>query len=433
MLALQRQAGNRAVGRMLRRWSRRDDYVIGAGAVGIPLFASQHIGRDPVAGISRRRQTISQAAAGGLEAHEQFFDPMAPRAGPNAPAGTWVADPAATRAVAGQPKVKLSDGGRLAVQDTGQPRVFFIEAGLLADANRSLGRAGSALRVVTTGGPSISIGGRVLAQASVSFANNVAGTVAQAIANECNEVASRVTGRYVKGPPVAFDPALATNRGAKPHVGQVYAFTGGDKEEPMREFISSDPARRKFDFTDTLLMWRDLDERLERRENDAFAGISGRARVLTMGWATHFEGVIARDGHDRLTVANYNRGPEVRHEKRRAFRELYLSDATFAAAFDAEVARLVASKKGGRVTWLEIVMMMDPTLPSVRSSLSGSEAAKADALADFDAATGATKNQLFYFELYGRGKHSFHARYEPAGRGRGGTTRVIQADDPAIG
>jgi hypothetical protein len=143
--------------------------------------------------------------------------------------------------------------------------------------------------------------------------------------------------------------------------------------------------------------------------------VSDLARALSAGWSSHFEGVIARDGDDRLTLANYFRDTEARVESRRLFATFYELNAAFRDAF----LRLLAAKaRNSELTLLDVTQLMDPLARELADTLRSD--IEREALAQLDTFLRVTRAEamgMWYFDMYGRDRSSWEARWASAGRG----------------
>ena len=459
-LELLRAAGNRATGRRLQRYAQTQAYTTtGAGTL-FDTSVVEHAGpfRAPV---YKRHQTMTDAM-GNLTSQKLSFDPnagaVAPVAAPVAVAvggggigapmpaapiapGAWAPDPGPAAAVAQRPPLKLSAGGRIAVLDRGEPRNFFIEANHLAAQNVALAAANSGVRLLATGGPSIVVGGLTLVQATV--AKSATPTVAATdLKNECNEVASIVTGQVIAGDRVAPAVIAGLNPGtsgvnAAPAVGQSYAFQSDYDANPVFDqplATKKDKEIRAF-AEDRMREWTLAAARLELQLNPQYNTMDAKVKTLLNGWKTHFEGVVAVDGADTLTLVNYNRivgaaGNQAMNEKKALFRELYLRSTWFRQDF---LARLIAQAKARKkakqqFTWFDAYLTIDQTIDGARGT--AHDAAVAQAIADYDrfkASAGKVANYMWYFSMYevGHATRSFHGAFGWAGRGEAMSTRVI--------
>ena len=163
--------------------------------------------------------------------------------------------------------------------------------------------------------------------------------------------------------------------------------------------------------------------------------MDAKVKTLLNGWKTHFEGVIAVDGADTLTLANYNRivgaaGNQAMNEKKALFRELYLRSAPLRERF---LAALIAQAKVRRkakqpFTWFDVYLTIAQTFDGARAA--PPDAQVGQAIADFDrfkASAGKAATSMWYFAMYevGHATRSFHGQFGWAGRGEAMSTRVI--------
>jgi hypothetical protein len=162
-------------------------------------------------------------------------------------------------------------------------------------------------------------------------------------------------------------------------------------------------------------------------------GLSGAAKEFLPGWGDHSEGVVARDGADALTLANYNRQTEANWIISRVVRDAYRQSKPFLTSFQNRYFQFVAKQENpGDIDAEMFAGLLTYCLADIQNYLT---ALGLDALVkrvrDSANQLGQT---LWYFELYGAEGQSFHAQYETlASRGRGGgaTTVVGHAAVPA--
>ena len=406
---------------VMQRYQVSNTYAHAAGAASQTLFKSHGLraGGGPHDPKELYRQETTRLGGGGLQNQDQTFRrpmPLAPRAWLNA---------GGAAAVGALPNLKISQNRNLAVENVSQPSVFFMDPVMIAPTNATLLAAGSGMRILATGGPPITVfpgtpNVNVLDQVTVATAA-APGVVANIAQHECHEVARLVTGNAALGPALNHT-RLNPNSWAAPAIGHAYGFRSS--------FEDSGRNRNQMNAVKPLVQV-DFENKMDDIVNDIgpifdnlaqglamnFANIGRKARMMLPGWETHFEGVIAVDGRDRITMANYNRIAEIRFEKRRVFLDLYQTFAPFRAAFIADVMAHPAW------TWLQVTSRM--------ASFIGTGATNAAVpgllaqITEFEAALNAQRDNLWYFEMYGRWGQSFHTKYKQYGRGSGGSTRTL--------
>jgi hypothetical protein len=435
VLALQRSCGNRAVaralgspsgGRPLARFRRTDDYSYD-GETGQVLFTSQDIvHRGDRSAPSYRRRTL-RVDGDHLSQQEYAFDRSAqgPPIEGLAP-GAWALSGAPTRVQ--KPKIRVSHSGSFAIEDVAQPRVFYIDRDLIPKCNEALARGylqrGAEARhhpriqILLTGGPALRVDGRQLCQASVEITTRP-GEVAHVLRGACDQLASLVTTKSLLA--ASATPKRTDRRPAAPVVGGAFAFAS-----PGVDALGDLPLTGEIEesIDAGLQGWALLERSVVDGLGRFSADVSDLARALTPGWIAHFEGVIASDPPDRLTLANYFRETEARYETRKLFRVFYRHNERFRERFLQKVRAERASAKHGRVDLFTVVeVLMDPFANDLRTTLT-TELEKT-ALADLEHLIRVAKEQaatMWYFDIYGANEDSWETRWAAAGRGTRVTT-----------
>jgi hypothetical protein len=416
-------------------------------AAGAPVFQTQSIAHSASHGPIWARRDIGPAAAGGLESRELRYTPPA-----GAAAGAWAGHGAAVGGVA-LPAMKVSATGRIAIEDTPQQaRVFFIDPTLVPGFNQQLkgeieillqpavtidlpNPFNTTLTQATIGvrGPQPATPKRTLKQLLRGqqpvtpprpAPTAPAGTL---IGDECN----RLAGYAVGNSSVASmnPPAIPPNAGAAPGVNQVFAFkTSYDDSALITPFANLQGTHggggnpdQQIEQTITTVL-NDL-AALETQVagGGGYGGHMPEALVMLPGWGTHYEAVIAVDGQDRLTVANYNRDREIGWEMRKLFRRIWSANAAFRSAF----INLHRPKLTNPLAWgIFMEELMNPLRPELDSSLTGQERAAVQELRTFKNTKQNLAGGMYYFDMYGP-NDTFLNRYTWAGRGSGGVVWVI--------
>ena len=442
LLHLQRSAGNRAVSALLgvQRYTVEQNYTFGA-AHGQSVLQSQGLR----VGSGTYVRVTKSVFNGALMATTEAFNPAA-----NHGAGAWqqVGRPAL---VAANPPLKVSENGHLALEQAGQAKLFYITAAMATTANTALAAATAPARVATTGVTiTVPAAGarpaRALTQATATAAANPTAVAEFEDAHgqslrmqvECHDMAKNLINR---------DPTTAPPRARRrPRVGEAYHFkarppgwaapVGGD---PVQQTVPFLPTPGQRSFRRVLDRLTAFDAQLAQvsetfsmlRAMGAAQGRPDTAKALLPGWGDHSEAVIARDGDDRLTLANYNRATEAGWVASLAFRQAYRGHQAFrqwfrpwytqtlqqqfnlaaGGAISAEMLALVMTRFGN-----ELLQQMGTHVPQTVTA--------ARRAADSAAKAGQT---LWYFDMYGPAAQSFQRRFRQLGARRmgGSQTTVV--------
>ena len=458
---MQRTAGNQAVGRLLRRrtpgrrslarWTPVTVYTVHAAA-GTAVFKSQALVHDPATGAPRYMRNDVASTGAGLQSQESGYTPVAPGGAWDA-RGTWNAVGGA--AAAAQPPLKVSQNGRIAVERTHQPRVFFIDPLLVPNINATL--TGD-IEILLLPGVTIDVPApfnTTLTQATVGrrgqrpappkrktiekllpFLRKPAPAPAprpsptapaDRLSTACDDLARLVTGNSSLGGSWPAGPS--PDAAAAPDVGEAFGFRSSyDQARSAGAFDSlrathggggTEEQQIEQTITVALTAWAALQAQVAG--GGGFGGHMDEAVAMMPGWGTHFEGVIGVDGTDRLTLANYNRKMEVGYEGWRLFAAFWAGNAAMRAAFVdmVKTARPIFIHVPLGFAWKTILDLMDPRKPELYATLGPGEKAATDDLEKLSRTATQVTGEMYYFELYGT-NDTFFQRYLWGGRDSGG-------------
>jgi hypothetical protein len=432
LLELQRAAGNRAVAgyvAALQRYTVEQNYTFGA-AHGQAVLRSQGLRAASGTHVRVTTRLFNGTPAKTTEA----YDPAA-----NHGRGSW--QPVGRARLVQNPPMRVSQNARLALEDHGQAKVFFVDPALAGAANVSLAAAKAPVRIATTSATiTIPASGTrqapaTLTQATVTQSANPANVhefedannEALRLETECHNIAKQLINR---------DPQTAPTRRAphgKPRVGEAYHFKarpanyvappGGVPEEQAHPFKAGGGQRS---FRRIIASLSAFDQNLAQLSETysmhqamgAASGKSSAVKAFLPGWGDHSEAVVARDGADRLTLANYNRETEARWVIAHAFREAYRSNQEFRRWFRPWYAQHLRQGVDAGIAADRLAYTLGTFQRELLEQISVHLLAKADAArraVDSAVRLGGT---LWYFDLYGPAAQSFQRRYRVLGARR---------------
>jgi hypothetical protein len=432
LLDLQRRIGNRAVAELVRppavalqRFTVTNNYVPAAVAPGTDLFRTQAL---DAATRRYRRQRIN-SGLGGLTAITEEYDPAA---------NTW--NQVAAQAVA-QPAIRLSENEQFAIRNAGgNSQVAYMDATEVAAANVRLAGQGANVRLQSLAGALTTNAGAQLEQVTAIIPANLQGAVRPALgalnrahqrwANVvCHNFAQYAAPTTVAAPGGARSPGSKKGEKAAPSPGQKYFFQAPNDDVLVLKTSDFNKALNKLATIDGLLATVGLDRSVgEVVEQNGIGGL-GSFRGMLPGWADHSEAVISKDGPDTLTFANYNRLMEYSGMFGVHVRNLARADVNFKNALlqlrATHAAALGNAGKAFANTDIRSMIGSAVLRPLLLNEIANYDNALSQELAALYTARGLIQAELFYFDMYGAGKLSFHTRYRYAGgRGKKGTTTV---------
>lgn len=437
LLRLQRAAGNRAVATFiegsasrampLQRYTITGDYVLGAVAAGDVLFQSQ--GLDVADRVYKRRRT--KAGAGGLSESVEHFDPGAQ---------AWVAQGAPTPTA--QPNLRLSQNANFAVPNAGgQSQVAYVEPLEIAAANGRLQGQGATVRLQELSGQLTPTGWTPMRQATAVVDTALQGGVQpglQTLARTDQRWVNSVCHQFAQnsspttgGADEDHDAAGGSGTTASPRPGQKYFFRAGDEDMFAMTRTEFRKVLVKLTTIDGDLATMGLGRSVGEVMRAQGASGLGRIRFLLPGWGDHSESVIARDGSDTLTFANYNRGAELGGVIALYVRQVARAHGAFVddlaqlrATSANDLTALTGSKKLASSD-LRTLAARPQLLAALVNAINVYDAALGQAITDLSQAKSQLQGGLFYFDMYGPQKQSFDTRYKYAGgRGVRGSTTV---------
>ena len=434
LLALQRTAGNHAVARMLApaasrldRFAVTTDYSLVLPVAPVGATQESHIAFQSQ-GLRHRTgkyyQIKTRLLKGGelVKSREEFeFDPATQT-------GKW--EEPRPRQFVGRPPVKVSQNGRLAIEQTSQAKVFFVDASDIAGINTKLANKGSAVRIRATGltmtfphGVAGRPGSFSLTQVS-AVAEKAGGAAVTKLedlhvetlqlATECHAIATVIAG---EGDPTALGPAAATgtDAAANPRPGQIYHFKAQSPAEKLAggtnytyTEVPLDPKAKGITFPSVMKELETIDEQLARIDEgftlaQALAnlppGLSSQAKAYLPGWGSHSEAVIAADGADALTMVNYNRDTEASWVYSRVFREMYRQFEKIQKHFKTTVKREVHELQGKAQVAAHHTSYVVATLEAMSALITELAPEQGKMLADLKEAQ-KTGTSMWYFDLY---------------------------------
>jgi hypothetical protein len=435
LLELQRAVGNRAVAgyvAALQRYTVEQNYTFGA-AHGQAVLKSQGL---RFASGSHVRVT-KRLFNGMLMNTTEAYDPAA-----NHGRGAW--QQVGRAAVAPQPAMKVSQHARLALEESGQAKVFFVAPALAAAANVSLAAANAPVRIATTNAtitlplsaaraaPVTLSQATATASANPAAVNEIEDTNNEALRleTECHNIAQQLINRVPQTAPVRRPPH------GKPRMGEAYHFKSrpanyvAPPAGPPEEQTHSFGAFRRI-MASLALFDQNLAQLSETysmyQAMGAAQGKRKSVKTFLPGWGDHSEAVVARDGADRLTLANYNRSTEARWLVAHAFREAYRSHQEFRRWFQPWYAQKLRQDVAAGISADTLAFTFSTFTRELLEQLAAHTPDKVGAAQRAVESANRIGNTLWYFDLYGPAGQSFQQRYRVLGARRmsGSTTTAV--------
>jgi hypothetical protein len=207
--------------------------------------------------------------------------------------------------------LRVSDDGNMAIEDSDltnrQPKTFYATAAVIAASNQKLNEVGSivtlqqsaeAIRVVTgwRGEPKVLY--RVVPQFSAPPQQN------------CNNIAEQVTGAFLdaRGPTALMTTVHRLFDGQKgDNLERAEDYVGIANNAPgrLRRLGANEHARAG---VGEAYMIASLGKPEKQKGKFAWIRDLRTNELRKIGWPYHYGGVIAKSGHDTITLENYARG-----------------------------------------------------------------------------------------------------------------------------